>query len=77
MTGEGREPWATYIDLLVGEINKAAGRQICSGQGCESDALCFALCFCVCVCVFFFVLFFFWGGEWRSEFGEFNKVRGV
>eukprot|EP00439_Symbiodinium_sp_Y106_P045437 s4056_g5.t1 len=25
MTGEGREPWATYIDLLVGEINKAAG----------------------------------------------------
>ncbi|CAE7400326.1 yacO [Symbiodinium sp. CCMP2592] len=25
MIGEGREPWATYIDLLVGEINKAAG----------------------------------------------------
>ncbi|OLQ12099.1 putative TrmH family tRNA/rRNA methyltransferase YacO [Symbiodinium microadriaticum] len=27
MTGEGREPWATYIDLLVGEINKAAGAE--------------------------------------------------
>jgi len=25
MTGEGREPWATYVDLLVREINKAAG----------------------------------------------------
>ena len=66
MTGEGREPWATYIDLLVGEINKAAGRQIYSGQGCESDVLCF-----------FFFFFFGGGGEWRSEFGEYNKVRGV
>ena len=26
MTDEGREPWASYIDLLIEEIDKIAGR---------------------------------------------------